>query len=420
MSKMSTELSHLRPDGGSRDASVSPLRHLDVTAIDAAAKSESRNREVHLPPISVYRWWARRTVAVNGAILDAVARDRIGRLLVADVFAGGGVIPLAAATRGHRVYAQDLNPWAARGLHAMLNLPSANSMSMAFEELRESMRALLQSAYGTVLHDGRQASISHTFRVVAVGCPSCGTELRLYPHAVVSLEKRKERGRTEAFLACPRGHLFRGRSVDTQVCPDCGVDTDPRVSYTRRRQLNCPSCQYDCKLEELANQDSWEWKVVLVERTCGRNRLLDFPTANEVLQAESGWSPIRSFPRITRGRETAVLCRHGFRHWHDLYPERQRHVLEKLLETIDQSGFEEPVSEALRLAGLGVAEMAGLASRWDRWYLKSYESMAAHRFNFTTFSAEPNVWGTVASGRKRSAGWGRACGLSRGGAGWPA
>jgi adenine-specific DNA methylase len=43
--------------------------------------------------------------------------------------------------------------------------------------------------------------------------------------------------------------------------------------------------------------------------------------------------------------------------------------------------------------------MAGHWSRWDRYYLKSYESMAGHRFNFTTFAVEPNVWGTPASGR---------------------
>jgi SAM-dependent methyltransferase len=43
--------------------------------------------------------------------------------------------------------------------------------------------------------------------------------------------------------------------------------------------------------------------------------------------------------------------------------------------------------------------MAGLLSRWDRYYLKSYESMAGHRFNFTTLPIEPNPWGNLASGR---------------------
>ena len=82
--------------------------------VSAAARAETRNREVHLPPVSVYRWWARRTEAVNGAILDCASQDHPGeRMLVADPFAGGAIIPLAAVIRGHQVYAQDLNPWAA-------------------------------------------------------------------------------------------------------------------------------------------------------------------------------------------------------------------------------------------------------------------------------------------------------------------
>jgi putative DNA methylase len=54
---------------------------------------------------------------------------------------------------------------------------------------------------------------------------------------------------------------------------------------------------------------------------------------------------------------------------------------------------------ALEAAVVGSTEMAGFLSRWDRWYLKSYEAMAGHRFKFTTFATEPNVWGTNASGR---------------------
>jgi SAM-dependent methyltransferase len=51
------------------------------------------------------------------------------------------------------------------------------------------------------------------------------------------------------------------------------------------------------------------------------------------------------------------------------------------------------------MAVLGTAEMAGLLSRWDRYYLKSYESMASHRFNFTTLAVEPNVIGVGTHGR---------------------
>ncbi len=107
---------------------VSPLRHLDPTDINVRVRREVRNREVHMPPVSTYRWWARRTESVNGAIIDAVNRDHPGRLVVSDPFAGGGVIPLAAVIRGHRVYARDINPWAATGLSAMLSLPDAEAL----------------------------------------------------------------------------------------------------------------------------------------------------------------------------------------------------------------------------------------------------------------------------------------------------
>ncbi len=79
-----------------------------------------------------------------------------------------------------------------------------------------------------------------------------------------------------------------------------------------------------------------------------------------------------------------MLLRHGFRNWEDLYPRRQRYVVERLLELTDDCSSDQSVTTALRQAVVGSTEMAGLLSRWDRYYLKSYESMAGHRFNFTT------------------------------------
>src|SRR4051794_640868 len=119
----------------------SPLRHLDAEAVSALVRREVRNREVHLPPVSTYRWWARRTESVNGAIIDAVNADHPGRLVVSDPFAGGGVIPLAAVMRGHSVYAQDLNPWAATGLAAMLALPDPDSLRAGIAALTQRVLA---------------------------------------------------------------------------------------------------------------------------------------------------------------------------------------------------------------------------------------------------------------------------------------
>jgi putative DNA methylase len=380
---------------------TSPLAALDVEAISAAVRRETRNREVHLPPVSVYRWWARRTESVFGAIVDASARAD-ERLLVADPFAGGGIIPLAAVMRGHRVYAQDVNPWAACGLAAMLGLPAAASIRAAAERLEELVGGELTKAYATTGRNGRKQTLVHTFRVATAPCPKCKAKQRLYPHALVSLLSRKERGRPEAFLACPAGHLFRGDSSEAQLsCPTCERVVYPKAVYTPQRKATCWCCGAESSLDELSPATGLTWEVVLVERLGESGRVIDTPTAKEVKLAESSdWAPRREFGTIPKGQETQVLLRHGYSDWGDLYPRRQRAILELLLHRVPvASEGDERVTNALRFAIVGAGEMAGYLSRWDRFYLKSYEAMAGHRFNFTTFAVEPNVWGAGRHGR---------------------
>jgi putative DNA methylase len=378
----------------------SPLRHFDAEAVSMRVRREVRNREVHLPPVSTYRWWARRTEAVNGSIIDAVSVDRPGRMVVSDPFAGGGVIPLAAIMRGHSVYAQDLNPWAAAGLASMLALPDPESLRDGIAALSQRVVAIAEAAYGTVLSDGTPGHVSHTFRVAVAPCTHCGVRQRIFPHALVSLTKRTERNLPEAFLACPHGHLFRGRRDEIASCPTCRRSTDPAHVYTPRRVVTCVECGGQDRLEARATASNLDWEVVLVERVGGRRRELALPTAGEKdAAAATHMKPRTSLGLIPVGQETAVLRRHGFKRWEDLYPRRQRAMVERLLGLTATCSTDENVVTALRLAIVGSTEMAGHLSRWDRYYLKSYESMAGHRFNFTTLTVEPNVWGTTTSGR---------------------
>jgi adenine-specific DNA methylase len=97
--------------------------------------------------------------------------------------------------------------------------------------------------------------------------------------------------------------------------------------------------------------------------------------------------------------ETAVLLRHGFARWEDVWPRRQRVVVEAALDAVDGASRSAAVRRALRLAVVGATEMAGHLSRWDRYYLKAYEGMAGHRFNVTTLAVEPHGWGRREAGR---------------------
>jgi len=373
--------------------SASILSHLDAQAISEQAQRESRNREVHLPPVSVYRWWARRTLAVTGALLDAAAAH-LGRVpRVMDPFAGGGVIPFAAVARGWPVVAGDLNPWAAWGLETALSLPAPEAVQANLARLHRRASQLLAAAYRTEL-GGQPAQVAHTMRVAVAACTGCGEVARLFPHALLTLLRRRDRGGQEAaraWLACPSGHLFLGDASGVQPCPRCARPTDPSAAYLPRRQVRCLSCGHSERLEARAGA-GWRWEVVLIDRVQGGKRTISPPTPAEIRQADGPrWRPRRALGPIPAGRETRVLRRHGFRTWGALYPRRQRVVLEGLLQLAE--------SDAERAAILGVTEMAGLLSRWDRYYLKSFEGMAGHRFNFTTLPVEPNVWGVARAGR---------------------
>jgi putative DNA methylase len=377
----------------------SPLRHVDPPAISAAARAETRNREVHLPPVSVYRWWARRTDAVNGALVEAAAEGRTVPMLIADPFAGGGVIPLSAVTRGHRVYAQDLNPWAAGGLAAMLALPAPDDLREAVAALAQRATPLVAAAYGTLMADGTRGTVSHTFRVATSACTRCGEVNRHFPYAMVSLLARKERGLPDAILACRRGHLQQGRQDKTSRCRTCNVIIDPAAMYAPGRVVRC-SKGHSESLSTRAAPAPWKWEVALVERANGFRRELGLPTDAEIATANSArWGESQSLGVIPGGAETRVLLRHGFRDWADLYPTRQAHTVRQLLDLLPECAPDIAVQAALRMAIIGSTEMAGHLSRWDRWYLKSYEAMAGHRFNLTTLAVEPNVWGTEVSGR---------------------
>lgn len=389
-----------RPRDDYPSPGASPLRHLDAAAISEAARRESRARERRVPPVSTYRWWARRTEAVTGGVLDAITADAPGRrLLVVDPFAGGGAVALSAAVRGHRVYAQDINPWAAAGLATMLSLPPRQALLEAADALHQQCRPLLERAYATRTPAGEDAAVAHTIRVAAGRCLECHTRWRLYPHALVSRRDRVDGATSsdDAWLACPYGHLFAGHASAPAPCPVCRLRVAPEDRYTAGRVFRC-DCGASAPLREIA-QRGLEWDPVLVERVAHGCRDLSPPTEGEVRQATEGWFPDRDLGAIPVGVETRALHNFGYRRWQDCYPPRQQTVLDRVLRAAEALPAHEDVRAALRLAVLGSAEMAGYLSRWERRYLKAYEAMSSHRFSLTTLVCEPNVWGAGLHGR---------------------
>ena len=347
------------------------LSQLDTAEVSEAARRESRNREVHLPPLSVFRWWARRTAAVNDAVLTA-ANQVMGddRLAVLDPFAGGGTIPLVVLRAGHRVHAQDLNPWATYGIARMLSLPPADELAKAEQILHEQSASIVRDAYSTVMEDGREAALVHTYRVAVGDCGACGASQRLFPYSLLTLKYRKERRRPEAVFACRCGHVFEGLTDKQPKCPECSRRVDPTANYNPRRISTCVHCGHDERLSDKASRSGWGWEVVMVERGSGRDREFGTARPDEIERADRHYPGPDSLGVIPVGSDTSVLLRHGFLDWADLYPARQRFVTQALLDLASSCSDSHEVVEALRIAIVGTTEFAGHLCRWDRFYLK--------------------------------------------------
>ena len=375
---------------------VPALQLVDFDSLTPQIQREVRNREVYTPPISTFRWWARRSHTLFGALIDSVASTLDRRLLVVDPFLGGGTTLLESARRGHDSYGQDINLWAVRGVRAMMALPrvTEEQLTDATDRIWTEIGPTVERAYKV-----GDTWTTHAFRVATSLCRSCGQRLWLYPYALVSLDSRRP-GEDRVWYACQRcGAITPGSRRSAANCGECEAVLREETTYLPGREVTCAHCGARDKISRLAEEQAPMYELVLVERARDGKRWFDRPRPED-LAAEAGWQE-QELPAgaIAAGKETAVLLRHGFQRWRDLYPARQRAVLASILRAIQRTELDSDVRDLLTVAAVGVGEMAGLASPWDRYFLKAYEANANHRFAYVPFTAEVNVWGNETSGR---------------------
>lgn len=375
------------------------LASLDWPGLDERVRAQQRNREVHTPAISTFRWWARRSHALIGELLDGAASDSEG-FCVGDPFSGGGTVAVEAARRGINVFAQDLHPWAIAGLSATLKQVDCGELEKGAKKLLGALAGLRTTLYRSNCPDhGDDSEVLTAFWVRVASCPGCGNAVHLFPYSLITKASRasEESGAWWGCSACGTATKSSDKAGD-RSCSGCGsalVDGD--VPLNPSRQASCPHT--GCTTTFAAFESPPRWKMVLVQRRCrfeGRSHVhFDLPSEGEIRRAESS-DPALPVPAtlnepIPEGLETRVLRRTGFSTWADLYSPRQLQVLATAIPVIDSMRVEAAVRERLKLALCGCAEMAGRVSRWDRYYPKAFEAMANHRFAVTGLSCETNL-----------------------------
>lgn len=371
------------------------LGRLDWSDVARRVQLQQRRRERDTPTVSMYRWWARRSHALVGSLIDAGSDG--ATITVADPFSGGGTVAIEAARRNHRIYAQDLHPWAAYGLATTLDDVSPRALSAAAVELLKGLQPLRASLYGTTCPEHGTAEITHFFWVRAVSCPGCNSRVFLYPYPLVSLASRSKDEQRSFFGCRSCGAVTEVAAKDEPgACGTCSAAlASADESLLRGRRATCDSC--DTEFGVFSGRGRHAWRMVLVRRSCNadgrRVEHLSLPTRKERALGRGprpAHIPDAIGAQIAPGIETGFLRRAGFRRWSDLYPNRQLAVLLEAAR-LARAGTNSAVVNRLLLAICGTSEMAGFASRWDRYYPKAFEVTANHRYSSVGFACEVNL-----------------------------
>jgi putative DNA methylase len=381
------------------------LRRIDWKNINRSTRKQVRNREVFCPPISVFRWWARRPNALVGSLLEASGL-KPGEL-VSDPFSGGGTVAIEAVRRGFRVYAQDLNPWATWGLSTVFDGTGREQLEPVARAFLERLRAIADRAYSSRCAIHGPCEVLHSFWVRTCLCQRCRRPIYLFPYSMLTLASRST-NEQRAVYGCSRC----GRV--TQMSQSCRVKRCSHCKQRLRQQneallpgraVSCPHCK-----AAVSYDTAWSkrprWRAVLIQRRCvmGSRTVVHFdsPTRDEWRQKRY----CRPLPRVLTseippGVETNVLLRMGFRRWCDLYPPRQLNVLIEAARLARHLKVEKNIRNRIQIAIVGAAEMAGYLCRWDRFHPKAFEALANHRFSSTGLAVEVNLIGTYGRGTIR-------------------
>jgi putative DNA methylase len=360
------------------------LSDINWSDVERQIKAEIKNREVHQPLVSLYRWWARRPHSLIGAILDAGCDPASEETLVVDPFSGGGTVAIEAIRRGLRVYAQDINPWAAWGLMVSLAPVCPDTLARAGDSFLQALRGAESHRY-----DGPNASTTiHTFRVRRAQCGNCASPVWCFPYALVSVASRSL-NEEHGFFGCRGCGTVTRHRLDAVAprCSECGV------TYSDRDASYCPHCRA-FSVSDAARRIA-PHEVVLVQRwrqvADGTMVYLDLPTDIETSRTRRSARLAASLASdIPLGHETTKLRRAGFRTWASLYPTRQLEVLVRAAELLETMNFQPVIRDRLRLCLAGATEMPGYLCRWDRYHPKVFEALSNHRYSFDGLAVEPN------------------------------
>jgi adenine-specific DNA methylase len=326
-------------------------------AFSAIAEVESWRKEVHRPIYHVHKWWAQRLGSVFRAILiggmtpmgsDTLnlfyRRNRFDDVVVFDPFMGSGTTIGEAVKLGARAIGRDINPVAHFAVTNALRSHDRLRIVETFEELRRDVSARLMGFYRTTLEDGTVADVLYYFWVKTAACPACAASVDLFSSYVFARHAYPSKY-PQAQAVCPDCGAVNEIVHDAQRtrCTSCRSEFSPQKGPARGAKAECSGCGVTFPILQGVRATSTPpahrlyAKLVLLPDGSKRYVRADekdsmaFENARKELAERPSPYPVVA---IEAGHNTNQALNYNYRHWHQLFNERQLLCLSILGERI--------------------------------------------------------------------------------------
>lgn len=383
----------------------------DATFVARLALREKQVQQSYRPIISIHKWFARRPGSVfrsllhaefdNRQLADSYTSTHDIHGVVADPFMGGGTTVYEATRMGLSVVGCDVNPmsyWTVRQAVAPLDLDRyQHEAGQVISDVRDELGDLYRTRCEQC---SRQAEVKYFHLVKTCACPSCGEGVNLFPGLRLAEAVRHPR---EVYY-CPQCDALREvGQTKTPHCPECDYDLAQRP--TARSVATCQHCGEHFKFAPLLGQPP-SHRLFGIEYHCShcyrdvQGRQFKTPDTEDhalVERASKRLASVRDelpIPNdaILPGDETTRLHRWGYRHWHELFSDRQLLGLGTLMKRIGQVPDEE-VRYALATVFSDFLRYQNLLCRYDTYALKCQDIFAIHGFPVALLACENNLLG---------------------------
>ena len=419
--------------GKSIHGQVPPQTKIEAFAphkrLHALARREGNAKK---PVYEMHKWWARRLSSNFRMLLLGATSPRgtnantlwrqfyenhdLKDLVVLDPFMGGGTSIVEATKMGARTVGSDIDPVAWFVTKKEVESFDKAAFSQALLALEDTIGQEVADYYKTTLPDGRSAVVTNYFWVATLACTSCAQTIELHPHYVLWHEKKRDPpkkkdkkeplSRKTVFCSgCHTVHDVAGRTVNLKC--SCGTKTTINQGTTKGGRYFCP-CGHSGKLLDHVKPGqplktklfALEWEITTGSRATNQRGFAATSAVDEAAYAKASealakrWNefPIPKHEIPTKDRRDNRPVNYGFSHYHQLFNDRQKLVLGRILEEIRKIE-NESTREYFLLAFSDSLASNNMLCPYAFGYRKLTPLFGLHAYRMITRPVEGNTWG---------------------------